>query len=182
LPITADEVNSHVGDFLQSVDPKQVIYGCASCGLWVALPASSIPFSKKLSELNILQLNDDQVAEYIALADRWKNLVGVTRCANGMLFALYRIYMTTPEEVNFQWNIPHERVPITSVALLCKQCHTSVAARHPTIPDNSIKSGVDFGLAWKYLPHLSSLEKMLIANYQSFAHVFKISNSIPTLV
>jgi len=24
----------------ESVDPKQVAYGCASCGLWVALPAS----------------------------------------------------------------------------------------------------------------------------------------------
>jgi hypothetical protein len=176
-PITVGEVNSHVQNFLDSVDPKQVVYGCASCGLWVALPAPSTPFSKKLSELNILQLNNDEVTKYTALDDRWKNLVGVTRCANGSLFALYRIYLTTPPAYNFQWNIPHESVPATSVALLCKRCHNSVAGRNPKIPDNSIKSGVDFGLAWKYLPQLSALEKMLIAKYQSFAHVFKISSS-----
>ena len=176
-PITVGEVNSHVQNFLDSVDPKQVVYGCASCGLWVALPAPSTPFSKKLSELNILQLNNDEVTKYTALDDRWKNLVGVTRCANGSLFALYRIYLTTPPAYNFQWNIPHASVPATSVALLCKRCHNSVAGRNPKIPDNSIKSGVDFGLAWKYLPQLSALEKMLIAKYQSFAHVFKISSS-----
>ena len=42
----------------------------------------------------------------------------------------------------------------------------------------SLKAGVDYGLAWLYLPELSFIKKLLLQKYQIFAHLFKATDAI----
>lgn len=37
----------------------------------------------------------------------------------------------------------------------------------------SLSAGVDFGLAWKFLPQLSFLERLLLQTFTVFGHLFK---------
>lgn len=168
-PISIEEKSTVVNQYWNHMDPESNIYGCACCGVWVILPKNKLAFSRTLFQLQCLRLNKTDDHKYLDLADEWKRLRGVTICEDTYRYFLYRIYLTIPcTDATIL-----DPVPETSVALLCNSCYKNTTKRIKRPPPMSLKAGVDYGLAWMYLPELSFIEKLLLQKYQIFAHLFK---------
>ena len=168
-PISIEEKTTVVKQYWEHMDPESNIYGCACCGVWVILPKNKLAYQRTISNLRGLRLTDIEDTNFLAIKVEWRHLRGVTMCEEKYRYHLYRVYLTipcTPATV-------HEAVPVTAVALLCYSCFKSTTSSTTRPPPMSLKAGVDYGLAWLYLPELSFIEKLLLQKYQIFAHLFK---------
>jgi hypothetical protein len=173
-PITPDEVKFCVNEYIDTMNPNSNVYGCAACGVWCILSQKADVHKRPLKDLSILILSEEQLASYNLIPTKWKKMKGVTQCSNGNFYALYTPYVLCASP-----NCESEDCTIVSendVAYLCIDCHksTNPNSNNRKIPDLSIRSGVDYGLAWLHLPKLSMLEKLILSKYQLYAHVLKI--------
>lgn len=159
------------------MNPESTVYGCASCGVWVILPSQQQPWQRTLLDLEVLRLSNDKLEEYNLLSKIKKMSRGVTTCTNKSAYFLYRIYLATPYTLESLLDSVEE----SSIAFLCQSCykhtHKSQSSQRK-LPPFSLSTGVDYGLAWIFMPDLSYVEKMLLERYHAFAHVFKISTGV----
>ena len=168
-PISIAEKKTVVKQYWEQMDPESYIYGCASCGVWVIMPKKMAPHQRTLSNLHSLRFTDEDNQRFLTLGENWRHLRGVTLCEDTYRYHLKRIYLTTPCTLA----TIHAAIPVSAVALLCYSCFKSTMPSKTRPPPMSLKAGVDYGLAWLYLPELSFIEKLLLQKYQIFAHLFK---------
>lgn len=99
---------------------------------------------------------------------------GVSITTSGNYYALYRPFLKEP--ILLPPNIKNVDPPISedTIAILCTDCYNDTAPKITKVPKFSLKAGIDYGLAWLYLPKLSYLEELLISEYHLYSHVFKL--------
>ena len=173
-PISVDEIQTCVTDYLDAIDPEAPIYGCASCGIWVRKSLHETPFQRPLNELSSLQFNEAQLASYNSVPLNFQRLFGGTKCKDGCVYALYRNLLTTPVDDRLDLKADNE-VPLTAVALLCAGCYHSTSQRNQMIPIYSIKAGVDYTLQHIYLPPLSKLGVLMLSRYMPYGNIFQLA-------
>jgi hypothetical protein len=68
-PISEATKNAAIQDYNVEMNPRQLIYGCFSCGVWVRMPGG-VPLKRKLKHLQILRSSAQQIAEYDQFPNR----------------------------------------------------------------------------------------------------------------
>jgi len=182
-PISVEEKKELLASFQKDMDPEATIYACASCGVWVTIPKLQAPYKRTLAALKILELSLVQTGKYLFTNENdvdqgilKRKVTGVTACLNGKYYYLYRNWLRGCEfECTFE-NVLEE-VSDDTEALLCESCYSCTKPSSKRVPPMSLSAGVDYGLAWKFLPELSFLEKLLLQSFTVFGHLFKATSA-----
>jgi len=168
-----EEKRKFVEAYRLDIDPESTIYGCASCGVYVTLPKTQSPYSRTLISLGLLKLSEEQLAAYNSVNGEFvKETKGVTACNNGCFYNLFRNWLRGCQFDCSIENVLHS-VPETVEALLCESCYVYTKPNSKCCPPMSLSAGVDYGLAWKFLPPLSFVEMLLLQSFTVFGHLFK---------
>ena len=156
-PIDAAKTQEIIEKFQKVMDKYQVTQACASCGMRSAPGVENpITFIKiDSSAANIFLFTDAQMHELSLKSPIYKQIKSILHYDNGSTYHLH------PELCD------GDTIP------LCHYCYRQ--ANSGNIPQHSLASGCDFGLASRAnLPKLSLLEQSLITHYSIFGHIIKL--------
>lgn len=126
-PISIDTKIKCSNEFLAHMDPKQTIYGCASCGIWVSSNIKDkIKFKKNVIDLVSYQLTAEQFEQYKNIPNKYRKLKSVISCKNGLYYHLYRHLTSSKMSALDLDNItPLSSVELDEEAYLCRECYNS---------------------------------------------------------
>ena len=179
-PVTLDEKIKCVNDFKSYMNPNNIIYGCAICGIWVTINSKfGKPYKKTIEELESHCLTEEQLINYHNIPLKYKKLKSVTKVklVNGVetYYHLHRHFLES--EMSFtdlDNESPLSAVSITEQVFLCKKCYDS-----KSFTDVSLSKQIDYGLMNIYtniLPELSVIAKMMLSPIILYSKVLKLSN------
>jgi hypothetical protein len=126
-PITEEEIHVCMGEFMDYMNPRCQIYGCAVCGIRITASSKELIRKITVNNLEILKSTSKEIEDHLVIPGKYRNIKGVTKFdANDnqsydpAYFALHKWYLQDEIGDNSILNVR---------ALLCKTCKKDIDSK-----------------------------------------------------
>jgi hypothetical protein len=118
-----------MGEFMDYMNPRCQIYGCAACGIRITASSKELIRKITVNNLEILKSTSKEIEDHLVIPGKYRNIKGVTK-----FDANDNQYLQDEIGDNSILNVR---------ALLCKTCKKDIDSKKS--PKYSLKNGIGYG-------------------------------------